>query len=128
MRGSGFLLLALSASWLVAAAEGPRLAVEPSSFDFGRLRPNVQVTKSFLLTNAGDAALQIESVAGDCGCVAIEGWRSQLQPGESTSMRVALQIEPTQAPGRIVRRLVIKSNDARRELTALEIRAEVVAR
>ncbi len=109
----------------LGASEGPRLAVEPAGFDFGRLREGVTVSKTFVLRNVGSATLNIEKVSKDCGCTVVEGWKERLAPGETTEMKVALRVG--QSRGRLVRNVMVKSNDSESPLTEIKIKAEIVA-
>ena len=47
---------------------GPRIRVEPESFDFGRVRPRSTLRKAFRLRNLGDRELVIERISKSCGC------------------------------------------------------------
>jgi hypothetical protein len=112
---------------VASGAEGPRLVVEPGTFDFGRVRPGAALRTTFSLTNAGAGTLVIERISSDCGCTVVDGWRSKLSPGEATEMRLTLKVFQTQKPGPLVRRVTVKSNDVARGLTSIDLRAEVVS-
>ena len=83
------------------------------------------VSKTFALRNGGGAALVIEKVSKDCGCTVVDGWKAHLSPGEATEMRVALSVG--QNRGKLVRTVVVVSNDPASPLTEVRVQAEVVA-
>jgi hypothetical protein len=122
-RAAAFAFVLLASA--LDASEGPRLAVEPAGFDFGRLREGATVSKTFVLRNVGSTTLSIEKVSKDCGCTVVEGWKERLAPGEATEMKVALRVG--QSRGRLVRNVIVKSNDSESPLTEVKIQAEIVA-
>jgi hypothetical protein len=122
LAAAALLLAALAAP---ARAE-PRLAVEPQSYDFGRVRPGKLFRQSFTLGNYGSSTLALASALGDCECLRIEGpERRTLEPGESTKLVVVFASRRYR--GRVERKLTLRSNDPERPLLEVPIAATVVA-
>ena len=103
---------------------GPRLSVEPASFDFGKTLPNRTLEKEFNLLNFGDQDLVIEKVATSCGCTVTQLDTKVLKPGASTPLRVKLETRSSQ--GRILKSVAIRSNDPAKSLFELKLEATVV--
>ena len=104
-------------------AGGPRIAVEPSSFDFGKALPNKTLQKEFSIRNFGDADLTIDSVTTSCGCTVAEGYGKVVKPGASTHLQVSLQTRTS--TGKIQKSVLIKTNDRTRALYELKLEATV---
>jgi hypothetical protein len=117
----GLLLLSLLPR---TAAGGPRLAVEPESFDFGEARAQRTLSKEFRLVNFGDAELEVVRISTSCGCTVVETGSRSIAAGESTRLRVELQTRDDR--GLVVRSVLIETNDSERPRVTLELRATVV--
>jgi hypothetical protein len=100
------------------------LAVEPASFDFGRVLPGRVLHKEFQLRNLGRATVAIDSVTTDCGCLIVGEYARQLAPGASTVLMVDLHTPPQ--PGALVRTLVVRTGGANPASLELRLRATVV--
>jgi hypothetical protein len=94
---------------VASPADTPRIVIEPTSFDFGSVRPDKAVEKEFLLRNHGRASLVIDSIATSCGCTAALTDTKVVKPGGSTPLRVKL-VAPEE-PGRLQKSILVKSND-----------------
>lgn len=106
-----------------APARGPRLGVEPASFDFGRVLQRKTLSKEFSLHNYGTEDLLIESVSTTCGCTVAEGYAKVIKPGDSTPLRVAL--ETRSFTGRVERKVLIRTNDPTTKLFEVRVEATV---
>jgi hypothetical protein len=105
------------------AAPAPRLAVEPASFDFGRVLPQRTLNREFSLRNFGSADLAIERVSTTCGCTAALLDDKVVKPGGRATLRVTLETRNYQ--GKIVRSVLIKSNDPQHPTTEIKLEATV---
>jgi len=131
VRAGGLILLvALAAAGpgaddakTVPRTGGARIAVEPSSFDFGKALPNKTLQKEFSIRNFGDADLTIDSVTTSCGCTVAEGYGKVVKPGASTHLQVSLQTRTS--TGKIQKSVLIKTNDRTRALYELKLEATV---
>jgi hypothetical protein len=106
-----------------ASARGPRIAVEPTVFDFGKAQQEKTLEKEFTVRNLGTDDLVIESVSTTCGCTVAEGYSKVIKPGASTPLRVKLQTRTTF--GRLSRSVLIKSNDPSGRPLELKVEATV---
>jgi hypothetical protein len=134
LRNRSFAALAAAALLLTHAAaspssaaekKGPRIAVEPTSFDFGQALQNKTLTKEFAIRNLGDADLVIEEVKTSCGCTAALLSSKVIKPGGQTPLRVALETRSSQ--GRVERRVVIRSNDQAQASVSVTVSVTVAA-
>jgi hypothetical protein len=105
--------------------QGPRIRVEPESFDFGRVRQRRTLRKAFRLLNLGEAPLVIERISRSCGCTQATTDVDTLQPGESTPLRVTVETRTSQGP--IENSVLLRSNDPETPTLRVRLRATVVA-
>jgi len=105
------------------APSGPRIAVEPPSFDFGKALQNKTLQKEFSIRNLGDADLVLDSVTTSCGCTVADGYTKLVKPGASTHMLVSLQTRTSS--GKLQKSVLIKSNDPGQGLYDLKLEATV---
>lgn len=104
---------------------GPRIAVEPASFDFGRVLQNKVLQKEFSIRNFGTEDLVIEAVSTTCGCTAALLDSKLVKPGGTAPLRVSL--ETRSATGRLLRSVLIRSNDPVKGPFVVKVEATVVA-
>jgi hypothetical protein len=107
-----------------AASAAASLAVEPASFDFGRVLPGRTLHKEFQLRNLGRQAVAIESVTTDCGCMVVGEYARELAAGAATKLTV--QLQTPEQPGTVVRSLVVRTGGASPASVELRVRATVV--
>lgn len=132
MRTKRLLLLALAlAAFAARAADKPapaagaKIAVEPAGFDFGKALANRTLKKEFVIRNIGSADLVIDRVTTSCGCAAALVDDKLLKPGQSALLRVELQTLAT--PGRLERRILVRSNDEAHDPLEIKVQVTVVA-
>jgi hypothetical protein len=106
-------------------AAGARLAVEPSSFDFGNVRPEKVLQKDLALRNFGDAELVITKVSTTCGCTVAGAYRKRVAPGASTTLRITFTT--LARPGRTEQTVTIETNDREHPKVDVKVAATVVA-
>ncbi len=105
-------------------AKEPRIAAEPTTFDFGKSLQNKTLHKDFVLRNFGTADLEIKRVSTTCGCTAALADSTVIKPGASTTLRVDLQTRTYS--GKVERKILVESNDPRSPLQ-LKVLATVIA-
>jgi Protein of unknown function (DUF1573) len=124
-----FLLLSAGAEEAKKAAapdaKGPRISVEPASFDFGKAVQNKTLSKEFSIKNYGTEDLVIENVSTTCGCTAALLDSKVVKPGGTTPLRVTL--ETRTYSGKVERKILIRSNDAATNLLEVKVEAMVAA-
>ena len=118
-------LLAASARPEEKPRPGPRIRVDPESFDFGRALPDKTLRKEFTIRNFGDAELVIEGISTSCGCTAALTAEKRVEPGGSTPLRVTL--ETRSYSGRVERQVLVRSNDPDTPLLRVRVSATVEA-
>ena len=124
------LALALLAASLPAAepaapSSGPRIAVDPLSFDFGRALTNRTLKKEFVVRNIGTQDLVIDRITTSCGCTAALVDDKLVKPGKAATLRVELQT--LASPGRVERKILVRSNDEAHDPLELKVQVNVVA-
>ncbi len=120
------LLLAAPRAW-ADETRGPRLAIEPAGFDFGRALQWRVLRKAFRLRNLGDQELLIQKVSTYCGCAAalLSDAERRLAPGGAATLEVV--IETRDDLGRVSRSVRLVTNDSRRATHELKLTADVRA-
>jgi len=106
-----------------ATPAGPRIAVEPTSFDFGSALPNKTLSKEFLIRNLGAADLVIESISTTCGCTVGQLDTRTIKSGVAVPLRVSL--ETRSYSGALQRTVLIRSNDPTKGLFEVKVQANV---
>ncbi len=107
----------------VAVSKGARIAVEPPTFNFGDSLRGKELTKEFSIRNFGSDDLLIQGVTTTCGCTVADGYARVVKPGGSTPLRVKLH---TSASGRVVKSVLIKTNDPTKPTYELKVEANFV--
>ena len=74
----------------IGALSAPMISVDESEVDFGIAAEGTFVTHRFVLTNIGDATLEISEVLTTCGCSTATLSTQTLQPGESVELEAIL--------------------------------------
>jgi hypothetical protein len=98
--------------------------VEPASFDFGQLRTMHRVQRQFLVKNFGSADLTIGNVTTTCGCTAALLDQKTIKPGRSATLRVTFNTRDDR--GKVVRTVVLESNDPARPKLELKLEANII--
>lgn len=109
-----------------APIDGARIAVDPPSFDFGRVLPQKSLTREFSIRSFGAQDLVIENVSTSCGCTVADNLAKKvIKPGGSQPLRVTLTTPAN--PGSITKSVMVRSNDPVRPLLEIKLKATVVA-
>ena len=132
MRRAGFVLLPLCLTIGLPAgraedtkqAKGPRIAVEPPAFDFGRAVQNKTLNTEFSIRNFGSEDLVIDRVTTTCGCTAALLADRVVKPGGTTRLRVSL--ETRTYSGKVERTVLIRSNDPETSVAEAKVQATVI--
>lgn len=108
-----------------APKKAPRIAVEPMTHDFGTLPPLRTVQKEFTIRNFGKKDLVILGVSTTCGCTVAQLENKVIKPGHTTPMKVTL--ETRGAKGRLVRSVLVRSNDPVTNVVEVKLQATVTS-
>jgi hypothetical protein len=82
------IALSVPAICLAQALPQPRMTLESTHHDFGKIAPDTVVSHRFKVTNTGDALLTITKLNPSCGCTSSVVGKDHLAPGESTELEV----------------------------------------
>jgi hypothetical protein len=105
---------------------GPRIAVDPPSFDFGKVLSQKAVSREFSIRSFGTQDLVIENVSTSCGCTVADNLAKKVvKPGGNQPLRVTLTAPPH--PGAITKSVMVRSNDPVHPLLEIKLKATVVA-
>ena len=85
------IFLLLGAPLAAAATLGPKAQVPETTFDFGEIFEDRELTHTFVIKNVGDALLEIKDIDSDCACTAADSDRRIPPGGEG---RIKLTIAP----------------------------------
>jgi len=104
----------------------PTIAVDNATYDFGTVAEGVRVTHRFVLSNAGDEALEGLQSTGTCGCTTSSLPTQTLAPGEAMDVEVTFHTEGY--AGQTVNKSVyMSSNDPATPKLWLYVRGAVLA-
>jgi hypothetical protein len=103
------IALSVPAICLAQAQPQPRMTLDSTHHDFGKIAPNTVVSHRFKVTNTGDALLTITRLNPSCGCTSSVVGKDQLAPGESTELEVTFNSAGYSGP--IKKSVEVVSND-----------------
>jgi hypothetical protein len=112
-------LLLLSGSLTAAASIGPKALIPETSFDFGEVFEDKELTHTFEIQNTGDAVLEIKKINSDCTCTTEEADRS-IPPGGKG--RIKLTIAPFSVLREFTKNTTLFLNDRDHPQVVLSLR------
>ena len=103
----------------------PRLEIiGGGTYDWGEVKPKDSPLKANIkLTNIGNKKLKIKNVKTSCGCTTAPLDKKELKPGDTTVMRVKLNVGSRK--GNVQKSITITSNDPKQGRKILFIKANV---
>ncbi|MBN2164854.1 MAG: DUF1573 domain-containing protein [Marinilabiliaceae bacterium] len=104
-------------------AKAPIADFDTRIFEFGTIKQDEEVKKSFVLTNKGKSNLIIRKVRAQCGCTAVTPQKSLLSPGESTEILTVF--DSRGKSGRQNKSITIITNDPKNSTVLLRISGNV---
>ena len=108
---------------LNADAARPKVSFDKVSHDFGEVQQKSKVSTTFTLTNEGEAPLLIRKTKASCGCTATKPGKTELAPGESTTIDVTFNTGSYK--GKQKKSLTVIVNDPSKPMTTLWIESDV---
>lgn len=109
----------------VDTKDHPRIDLERSRIDLGRVVQGAKITEQFKFKNTGRSALVITDVRGSCGCTVSRNWpKEPVPPGAEGIIEVTFDSEGRS--GRQDKSVTVLANTTP-PTTVLAITAEVVA-
>lgn len=106
-----------------ASVAAPKIQFATNTFEFGKVTAGTVVRASFLLTNTGNAPLEIKDVRPGCGCTTAGTWERRIEPGQTTT--IALQLNTANFGGALVKSATVTCNDPKQPTVTLMIKGEV---
>lgn len=103
----------------------PRASFNTTEYNYGKIKAGEKVVYDFNITNTGKKTLIIRKVKASCGCTAANPDKSELKPGESTTIKVTF--DSTGRSGRDSKSVTVITNDPRQPVTNLIIQGEIEA-
>jgi hypothetical protein len=117
--------------WVAAALAGagaqeasaPRITLSQDFWNFGEVWHPESTSLTLVVTNTGNADLQIKDVRTTCGCTLVEPGRKLIPPGENTEVMVRFNSEGKQ--DHVESKVIITSNDPTKPTVEMKIAGEV---
>jgi hypothetical protein len=107
-RACIWIILLLCMLQVAAAAMGPKVQVPETTYDFGEIFQDRQLSHTFTIKNNGDALLEIRAIDSDCACTVAEADR-RIPPGGQG--RLTLTIKPYSVLRQFTKRTKVFFND-----------------
>ena len=84
MKNLLFAILILASTSLFAQKKANEVAkFNTETFDFGKIKQNVPVTATYIVTNISNEPLIIDQVTPSCGCTASDYTKAPIAPGKT---------------------------------------------
>lgn len=101
----------------------PKLQFAHTSHDFGRVQPTDVLKHEFILTNVGNATLEITDVHPGCGCTTAGTWDRVVEPGKTGV--IPIQLNPLSFSGPVSKSITVNTSDPAQRTALLEVKASV---
>ena len=115
------MLLLLGAPLAAAATIGPKAQVPETTFDFGKIFEDRELTHTFVIKNIGDALLEIKNIDSDCACTAADSDR-RIPPGGQGLIK--LTIAPYSVMRKFAKKTKVFFNDPDQREVVLTMKGE----
>jgi len=89
----------------------PAILVEESEHEFGKVIEGDEVAHTFVVSNSGDAPLEITKVRTSCGCTVADYTETPIDPGTTGTIDVVFKTKAKR--GKQNKRVYVHSNDPR---------------
>ena len=103
-----WIMLLLGTPLAVSATLGPKAQVPETTFDFGEIFEDRELTHTFIIKNIGDTLLEIKDIDSDCACTAADSDR-RIPPGGQG--RIKLTIAPYSVLRQFAKKTKVFFND-----------------
>lgn len=115
-------------SYSSSSQEKPRVKVEESSSDFGKIKVSEKIEKEFIIKNVGTKPLQLFNISSNCGCTAGQilyrdkvskefgmhaqgDFEEEILPQTEAKLRVVYRPFVMPVYGQVVREVYLSTND-----------------
>jgi hypothetical protein len=106
-----------------AKANGPQIQFSERTFDFGKVKSTDFLKHEFLITNTGNAVLEITDVTFGCGCTTAGNWDRLIQPGQVG--KLPIQVVPLHFSGPVTKTVTVRCNDPANGTNLLSMQAVI---
>ena len=106
-----------------AAVNGPRAKFSETSHNFGKVGTSDVLRYDFIVTNVGNALLEITKVQPGCGCTTAGDWDHKIEPGKTG--KIPIQFNPGNFSGLVTKGVTVTCNDTTQSEHHLQIQATV---
>ncbi|MFB3879655.1 MAG: DUF1573 domain-containing protein [Armatimonadota bacterium] len=120
-----FVVPFLLSPFSLCLASAPRIEFTETSFDFGTIWQNEEVSHVFALRNTGDATLVIQPPKTTCGCAVAMPEGKEIAPGAQSSIKVTFRAGTYR--DRVTKHIYVDSNDPAQPRVTLTVEAVVKA-
>ena len=105
-------------------ADGPRIKFSETLWDFGKLKTSESVRHDYIVTNVGNAVLEITAVQPGCpGCTVALPWDRQIQPGQTG--KIPIQFNTMAFSGPLTKSVTVTCNDPTQPTHMLQFKANI---
>lgn len=104
-------------------AQAPKLTIENTIHDFGKIKQGTKVTATFVLTNTGKQDLNIRKAKSTCGCVVVKLKKKTIKPGKTVELK--LTFDATDRRGIQQKSVSIFTNDPKKSAQRVTVKASV---
>jgi len=101
----------------------PKITFDKLSHNFGEIEQKTKVSTTFTITNEGEAPLLIRKTKASCGCTATKPAKTELAPGESTTVDVTFNSGSYK--GKQKKSVTVIVNDPSKPMTTLWIESDI---
>ena len=113
----------LSAAETAATNTVPRIDFSETVFDFGRVTSSGLLRHDFVVTNMGNAVLEILDVKGGCGCTTAGAWDKLIEPGKTG--KIPIQFNPANFSDPVTKPVTVICNVPAKNIQSLQIKADI---
>ncbi len=106
--------------------QAPHIALSEHEFDFKSIKSGDTVSHEFTILNTGNEVLNIRSVRTNCNCVTSEIASDNVQPNDSTTLKVTF--DSAGRRGIQHKSITVFSNDPRHSTVRLTVKSSVKSR
>ena len=109
----------------LTAVQTPKLEIDKSVIDLGKIEQRKSYEFMITLKNTGLKPLNIKNIKPDCGCTMIESTIKEIMPGKDTVIKG--KYTSSSYPGKVNKKIRIYSNDPEQDVTVIAIQGEIIA-
>ncbi len=123
----GSVAVVVAAGWFTLYQyRGPRIFIDADARLVGTLVRGSKVTQTFEFVNRGRGSLVVQDIRSGCACTAIMLTGERVEAGSRGAIEVTLDTS-TLPEGPLLREIVVKTNDRRREELTLTLQGQIVS-